>query len=619
MSGPGTGKGASVLKLVQDARSDRVPRPAARPGLPPVPEAPRPSRRSGPVARLLRETGPETLVVLLGLAVFGWGVGVPGPWRDESATMVIADRSASQILELTGNIDLVHLAYYLIAHAVLGLVPGADPDTALVAVRWVSVVAVALTAGVMVRIGRQLGSAFTGTTAALMLVASPLATRYAQEARSYALVMLAGACATLALLYACRRPWRRGWMLYSLAIGATALLNVLSLLLLVVVHAVHVLVSAPGAVRRRWFTCTGTTMLFLAPYVMMTFRQRTQVSWIVTPPDLDLLRRFLWIEYENFLVPLAVVAVAAGALLAGAVRRASAMAQLVLLPASAARPSLAGAPAARVPVTVAAGLRPLPVGQRVPPPALRPAGPRLRDREGVRALTGLLGSGPHRGAFLLGLNWALVPPVLLWCVSQAHPLFTYRYIVFSLPGTALLLASLAPLLRPLGALLPLLAVALSGAHMQSVYRDPVVGHGEDVTGVTRHIASHAMESDGLLFITEQMRLLPEQYPERFRGLKDLVADRGPIETASIVGTEVMPETVGKRIEGHTRIWVITGPDGLAGPKTESDAAKVASLARDYRISEHTSFLKIEVFLFTLVPTPSAEGPVPAPVGVPEHF
>jgi mannosyltransferase len=599
-----------VLKLLRDTRNDSVLRPTGQADLllPVPPGGHRPQEGRGVLDRMARRIGPEALVVILGVIIFSWELGTPSPWRDESATMVIADRSVPQILKLTGSVDLVHLSYYLIAHGVLALVPGADPDTALLAVRWVSVAAVALTAGVMVRIGRQLNSAFVGTTSALLLLASPLASRYAQEARSYALIMLAASCATWALLQACGRPWRRrGWTLYGLAIGVTALLNVLSFLLLLVVHTVHVLTSTPSTVRRRWGTATGRTMTFLAPFVLMSFSQRTQVAWIHSP-SLNILHHFLLIEYETLLVPLVVITIAAGALLAGALRRRT----------TAVLPAPRQACEARTPAMSAAGLPPLPVGPRLPVPARSAPVAGSPDRERDRAFAALLGSGPHRGAFFLGLTWSLVPPLLLWCVSQVHPLFAHRYVIFSLPGTALLLASLAPLLRPLGALLPLVAMVLSGSHTQCIYRNAAVGHGEDVRGVTRYIASHAMDSDAVLFLPDQMRLLAQQYPGRFRGLTDLAADASPVETSTIWGEE-RPETVLRRIEGRTRIWVIAGPNGLAGPKSQADTVKVAALSRDYRISEHANFLKFEVFLYTLVPTPSAQAPRPLSVGVPQEL
>ncbi len=59
---------------------------------------------------------PEIAVSLIAGLIFVWRVGSVSPWRDEAATMVIADRTVPQILSLTRTIDLVHLAYYLIAH-----------------------------------------------------------------------------------------------------------------------------------------------------------------------------------------------------------------------------------------------------------------------------------------------------------------------------------------------------------------------------------------------------------------------------------------------------------------------------------------------------------------------
>jgi hypothetical protein len=40
--------------------------------------------------------------------------------------------------------------------------------------------------------------------------------------------------------------------------------------------------------------------------------------------------------------------------------------------------------------------------------------------------------------------WAVLPPVLLFAVSQVLPLWDVHYLLFSLPGLTLLLAGLVP-------------------------------------------------------------------------------------------------------------------------------------------------------------------------------
>jgi mannosyltransferase len=474
--------------------------------------------------------GPELAVTLLAGAIFMWRVGVPGPWRDEAATFVIADRSVPQILALARHIDLVHLAYYLGVHELMQLHPTALLSQGIPEVRMLSVLAAALAAGVLVRIGRQLDSLAVGLTAGLIFAVGPMSSRYAQEARPYALVILAATFATYALLRACRRPQvRRRWWVYGAAVAATGLLNVLGLFILAV-HAVYLAGQAPRAVRRRWLTVAGTSLAAVAPFVLATFAQRGQIAWL-TATDLSNLQDFFRTEYETLALPAIVIALGIIAYVA---------------------PS------------------------RVP--ALREA---------------------HGSALLLGLVWSVLPPVSMWLISREVPIFDWRYAVFTLPGTALLLASLARVARPLGALVPIIAVIVAGWPMQITYRDATVGHAEDIQGASAYVARHARAGDGVLFIPENMRLVEQLYPERFTGVQDLALEAGPISSATISGTEVPADDLPIRLSQYRRVWVVAGPFGMADTLTDTDRAKVEGLMRSYRIIQQRTVLKFTVFLYVV--------------------
>ncbi len=147
--------------------------------------------------------------------------------------------------------------------------PHATLDAEVTPVRITSVIAAALPPGILVRVGRQAGLARGRCSAGLLYAACPFASRFAQEARSYALVTLAATFSTYALLRACRRPWlRRRWVLYGVTVVVLPVLNLLSLLLLSS-HLAYVLASAPGAVRRRWATATGGGLLVASPLIVL--------------------------------------------------------------------------------------------------------------------------------------------------------------------------------------------------------------------------------------------------------------------------------------------------------------------------------------------------------------
>ncbi|MBM0229720.1 glycosyltransferase family 39 protein [Micromonospora sp. ATA51] len=156
-------------------------------------------------------------------------------WRDELATWSAATRPVGDLVRLAGTIDAATGPYYLLMHGWIALF--GDSTTAL---RLPSVLAMAATAGLTARLGERLVDARVGLLAGLLLAVLPGTSRYAQEARPYALATLLAVLATLLLVEALRRPsWAR-WAGYAAAVAALGLTHLIALTLLAA-HAVAVL------------------------------------------------------------------------------------------------------------------------------------------------------------------------------------------------------------------------------------------------------------------------------------------------------------------------------------------------------------------------------------------
>lgn len=489
-----------------------------------------PSMPAGRSRLWLRAPRAELAVTLVAAAVFGWKVGTPSPWWDEGVTRDVVSRPVADIVALAGQVDLVHVAYYLLMHALTG------GDAGFTALRLVSVLAAAVTAGLLVRIGRQLDQPVVGVVAGLLYVAAPLASRYAQEARSYALVTLVATASTVVLLAAVRRPWRTGrWVGYTLLVLTSGLLNLLSVLVLLP-HLVHVLTVADRPTRRRWLVAAAAAVAGLLPLVLGASRQRGQLDWLPRP-DLSDLTHFLMAQYAAGLMSVLLVALAV------------------------------------------AGLRP--------------------------------GSGnhptTHRETLVLGLAWALLPPVTLWLVSQVHPLYDWRYVVFCLPGSALAIASLATLLRPAGTVVVVVALAIGGLHMQGVYRRPAIGHAEDVRGAAAVIGSEGLPGDGVLFLPATRRLVALAYPEDFRQVDDLALRVDPTTSRTLFGVEMPPSKLAAAMRDRQRIWVVTGDPRLGEVGSTDEAEKRLLLAGSYRLVSTRQLYKFRVELYVR-PAPVARTP-----------
>ncbi|WP_328294904.1 glycosyltransferase family 39 protein [Kineococcus sp. NBC_00420] len=492
----------------------------------------------------LRETVPRGRVdVLIGLlaaiagaVVFSWRLGTPSPWRDEAVTIAVASRTPEQIWRLVQHVDLVHAPFYFLAHALFG--SGVD----VVQARWISVVAASLTVAALYGVARRAAAGavgpvtarITGVAAAALFVSMPFVSRYAQEARPYALATLVATLGTYLLLRACAARRAGWWVAYTLTIPLLVAFNTVAALVLVA-HAGWAL-TGPRRVRWRAAVAAGTGVVLAVPLLLAQSRQSGQVAFLQRPTTAELG------AHVDFALGSSTVAL------------------------------------------VVAGLTTL-VGLRW-----------------ARA----------RRLQLLGFLWGVLPWPLLWALSQVHPLWTTRYLVFVAPGTCLFLAvvvTAAVRVRRTavvaGALVA--AMALTGLHMQFVFRSPTIGHAEDLRGTAEYVRAHAQPGDGLLFVPDgeyRYRVLTQLYPEAFAGLDDIALAEPAAESATLVGTTVEAPHLWSAMAGVGRIWVIGGV-GPVVTKTAEDRETVRLLNRGYRLVSTEDKRAFSVKLYVLEDTGAA--------------
>src|SRR4051812_37053630 len=141
---------------------------------------------------------------LVTLVVGGFGVNSRELWEDEYATYHAATISWGALGRLLRHLDLVHAVYYVFLRGWLALA-----GDSLLALRLPSLLAMAAAAAAVALLGRRLVNAWVGVAAGLTFALLPSVSRYAEEARSYALVTAGAAFATLLLLRAIDRPTGR--------------------------------------------------------------------------------------------------------------------------------------------------------------------------------------------------------------------------------------------------------------------------------------------------------------------------------------------------------------------------------------------------------------------------
>jgi mannosyltransferase len=450
-----------------------------------------------------RQGLPGWLVVLLPvvaeLIVGGYRLGGPSLWRDEAYTLDAAQRSFSQILSLLLRVDAVHGPYYLGMHVVVLALGHSE-----VALRLPSLLATSLAAGMTAALGRRLARmaslpapGATGLLAGLLLVAVPLTTYYAQDARPYGLVTLFAVTATYVLVVATERGGVRWWTAYAVAITLTGMASLFALLILAA-HAVTLVVT-----RRRllpWLAAAAVAILVLSPLIVLGYGQDKTLGWVTRPGSGTVIALISDSVGSRPLIPV-VLAIALCGIAAGAPRWRE------LTVATVALPWLVLPPLILLAVSV---VKPVYVERYVAfcQPALA-----LLGAAGLARMARMIASS-RVGHRIPALAWA-VPLVLLAVVAAA------------LTG-------------------PQLAVRRTSARP------------DNLRGVSAVVAANERPGDVVFYLPSEVRVVSMAYAGPFRKLRDLALKQSPAASDSLTGTQVWAPVLARRFAapGVRRVWLV---------------------------------------------------------------
>ncbi|MFC7550246.1 glycosyltransferase family 39 protein [Plantactinospora sp. GCM10030261] len=225
---------------------------------------------------------PWLVPVLLMAAVSAVRLGNPVLSWDEIATVDVASRDVGQIWRLSHTIDASVAPYYLFMHVWTTLF--GVSEWALRAPSWL---AMAVTAGLVGGLGRRLLTPATGLLAGLLFVLIPSSSRYAQEARVYAIATMLSVLAVLLLYRAIARPTAGRFVGYAVCVallGAAHLIALATLAAHVVIVVSHVLRTGDRRTAGAWVAATSAGGLTVAPLAVAGADQvDDQLGWIYGP------------------------------------------------------------------------------------------------------------------------------------------------------------------------------------------------------------------------------------------------------------------------------------------------------------------------------------------------
>jgi mannosyltransferase len=365
-------------------------------------------------------------------------------------------------------------------------------------------VAVGCAAGGLVVLARLMSTRAIAIAAGVIFAILPRVTAAGIEARPYGLTCLAAVWLTIVLVIAVRRAPASIWLLYAVLLTVSVLLNIY-LLLMVVVHGYSLLVLR--AARRQygaWLLAVCATCGILAPYLLFLRTQSTQLNWI-TPLSGNTVVDVLVNQYFEY--------------------------------------SIAFAASVSLLLTVTA----------LVPPFRR----RCRSISGTDRL------------LLLCAGWSLIPTTVLLTVSAlSQPLYVDRYLTFTSPAVALVLAICAVGIgqNRIGIALIITVLAVSAIPNYVRQRGDYAKSGMDYSAVADLIAAQSSPGDCLLLDDTvdwepgPIRPLVHARPDAYDELVDVGAGRSATSMGTLWDENLAPFTVADRIATCETIWTVSQKD-----------------------------------------------------------
>jgi mannosyltransferase len=455
---------------------------------------------------------------LVTLALSLWKITTPSYWRDEAATIAAIKRPFGDLIRMLGNVDAVHSAYYIMMWPLEHLFGSGE-----LVMRLPSAIVAAVTAAFVAAIGRRLVSPWVGLAAGLLFAVLPVASRYGQEARSYAMVVAAATIASYLLIRVLgKEPGsRRRWLVgYGASLAALGVLNIFGLLLI----PAHAITLALYLGRRRgdlqarklalgWLAAAAAGVVIASPLLVLGWQQRGQVAWIANNKSSSSLSTLLTLT-GSALVTLALAGVIVLALVLSS-----------------------------------------------------DAGSSRRDAWRWQLTE-------------LSLPWMLVPPVLLIGASVVSPVYTSRYVLMCVPAAALLGGMAVVALGRVAGPVALVLVLLAGLTTQVFQRQPY-GHYDNVRALDKIVAANARPGDVVLYTNPNAESFGAAYSYGLGRLPNIAQKQAAIPSGTLAGTSVGLATLRAKLDRVSRVWVVEINRCLSEPEvfTLSGAKEGPALAR----------------------------------------
>ena len=466
------------------------------------------------------------LLILLLLAAWAWrltGLEAQSLWRDEVDSLRFATRDLPQVIAAFTRPGENGPLYYLLLRPWLTWVGRSE-----YALRFPSALAGVLALPIIFTWARRLFNPAVALIAVLLLAANPYHLWYSQEARMYAVLLVFTMLALWSFAEALERGrwWR--WVVWLALTSMCFYIHVLSVLL-VPLQIIWLLLIPRW--RRRWRSYLAALAFLILPYLPLVWWQWTLLT------DTDFNTGHPFVSLQRMLLTLFVAQVEGIAPRPGA----WIFAPVIFLLLAALFYSVT-----------------------VPPP---PTSPRHQGEDLATNFIadfppfarGLGGVGFERlfynrqwpRARSLALAWWLLPPVGVFLISLFSPVFTDRYLIWTLPAMLLLVAVGAYAVGKQHRWLAVIAVGvLVGVQLWPGWRQMAEPIKSDFRAAATYVSSHRQPDDVTLFLIPYIRHTYQYYdPGPYLWIDAPYANREP-------DASHLPARLDAQTDGYAGVWLI---------------------------------------------------------------
>lgn len=214
-------------------------------------------------------------IALVVLSVSLWRIGTPSLWRDEAATASAAESGWRAILQTSRDVDAVHAAFYLLEWLWTSFFGASE-----ISLRLPSALAITASAVFLTALARLYTTELNSVLCTALFVLMPATTRYAQEAREAALVIMLAVLSTLALHIAARRGVGMAWVAYGTLLVLIPPFNLVASYILLT----HLLFALYSKRAKTWCIAAAPTVLVASVMAAMSYSQRSTMLDVFVGP-----------------------------------------------------------------------------------------------------------------------------------------------------------------------------------------------------------------------------------------------------------------------------------------------------------------------------------------------